>query len=36
MTPMIGTIGRGMRFDSAKIRFVISIFGIINLIAVRN
>ena len=35
MTPMIGMIGRVMRFIFAKIRFVISIFGIFNLMAVQ-
>lgn len=36
MTPMIGMIGRGLKFIFAKIKFVISIFGIFNLIAVHN
>ena len=35
MTPMTGMIGRDMRFVSAKIRFVISIFGIFKLMVVR-
>ena len=35
MTPMIGMIGRGLKFIFAKIKFVISIFGIFKLMAVQ-